>query len=64
MTDAQGVPLAAITTVANVPEVTKAIHILTSMLPVGGKPGPKREKPARLQGDRAFGSEPLRRVLR
>lgn len=64
MTDAQGTPLAAITTAANVPEVTKALHVLTSMSPVGGKPGPKREKPDRLQGDRGFDSKPLRQVLR
>jgi transposase len=64
MTDAHGIPLAAMTTAANVPEVTKALHVLTSMPPVGGKRGPKREKPDRLQGDRAFDSEPLRQVLR
>jgi transposase len=64
MTDAQGVPLAAITPAANVPEVPQALHVLTSMPPVGGKPGPKREKPERLQGNRGFDSEPLRQVLR
>jgi transposase len=64
MTDAQGVPLAAKTTAANVPEVTQALHVLTSMPPVGGKPGPKRQKPKRLQGDRAYDCEPLRQVLR
>jgi len=64
MTDAKGVPLATMTTAANVPEVTKVLHVLTRMPPVGGKPGPKREKPARMQGDRAFDSKPLRQVLR
>ena len=34
------------------------------MPPVGGKPGPKREKPQRLQGDRGYDSEGVRRLLR
>jgi transposase len=64
MTDAQGIPLAATVTAANVNDVTEALHVLTSMPPVGGKPGPKREKAERLQGDRGYDSEPLRQVLR
>ena len=51
LTDAQGIPLAATVTAANVNEVTQVFDVLTSMPPVGGKPGPKREKPERLQGD-------------
>ena len=31
---------------------------------VGGKPGPDRQKPDRLLGDRGYDSEPLRRFLR
>jgi transposase len=34
------------------------------MPPVGGKPGPKRERPERLQGDRGYDSEPVRQLLR
>jgi transposase len=34
------------------------------MPPVGGKPEPPRRLPERLQGDRGFDPEPLRRVLR
>lgn len=64
MTDAQGVPLAATTTAANVHEVTQALAVLIRMPPVGGKPGPKRRKPRRLQGDRGYDSQPLRQVLR
>src|SRR6266567_4343215 len=59
LTDAQGIPLAATVTAANVNEVTQTFHVLTAMPPVGGKPGPKREKPERLQGDRGYESEPL-----
>jgi len=64
MTDAQGIPLSATVTAANVNEVTRALAVLTAMSPVGGKPGPRRRLPERLQGDRGYDSEPLRRVLR
>lgn len=64
MTDAQGVPLSATVTAANVNAVTQVFEVLTDMPPVGGKPGPKRQKPERLQGDRGSDSEPVRQWLR
>jgi transposase len=64
LTDAQGIPLAATMTAANVNEVTQVFQVLTDLQPVGGKPGPKREQPDRLQGDRGYDSEPVRQVLR
>ncbi len=64
LTDAQGIPLAAKVTAANVNEVTQVFPVLTALPPVGGKPGPKREKPDRLQGDTGYDSEPVRRLLR
>jgi transposase len=64
MTDAQGIPLSATVTAANVNDVTQTLHVLTDMPPVGGKPGPRRQLPDRLQGDRGYDSEPLRQVLR
>jgi transposase len=64
LTDAQGIPLAATVTAANVNEVTQVFGVLTDLDPVGGKPGPRREKPERLQGDRGYDSEPVRRLLR
>jgi transposase len=64
MTDAQGIPLAATVTAANVNEVTQAFHVLADMPAVGGKPGPKRQKPDRLQGDAGYDSEPVRQRLR
>ncbi len=64
LTDAQGIPLNVTTTAANVNEVTKALEVLVNIPPVGGKPGPKRERPEHLQGDRGYDSEPLRVVLR
>jgi transposase len=64
MTDAQGIPLAAKVTAANVNEVTQVFQVLTDLDPVGGKPGPQRQKPKRLQGDTAYDSEPVRWLLR
>lgn len=64
LTDAQGIPLNATVTAANVNEVTQVLQVLTDMPPVGGKPGPKRRLPDRLQGDRGYDSEPLRVLLR
>ena len=61
MTDAQGIPLAATVTAANVNDVTQVFQVLTDLAAVGGKPGPQREKPERLQGDRGYDSEPVRK---
>src|SRR5947209_6329016 len=64
LTDAHGIPLNATTTAANVNEVTQLLDVVVNMPPVGGKPGPKRQLPDRIQGDRGYDSEPLRVVLR
>jgi hypothetical protein len=64
LTDARGIPLAATVTAANVPEVTQVFQVLTRMPPVGGKPGPQRQKPRRRQGDRGYDSAVNRRLLR
>jgi transposase len=64
LTDAQGIPLNATVTAANVNEVTQVLDVLVNKPAVGGKPGPKRELPERLQGDAGYDSEPLRVLLR
>jgi transposase len=64
LTDAQGIPLNATTTAANVNEVTQLLDVLVHMPPVGGKPGPPRQLPERIQGDRGYDSQPLRVLLR
>lgn len=64
LTDANGIPLNATTTAANVNEVTQLLDVLVNKPPVGGKPGPDRELPDRIQGDRGYDSEPLRVLLR
>jgi transposase len=62
--DANGIPLAAMTTPANVPEVTTAVPVVDSIGPVGGKPGRPRQRPEQLYGDRAYDSARLRGELR
>jgi len=64
LTDAQGIPLNATVTAANVNEVTQLLDLLVNKPAVGGKPGPQRELPERLQGDAGYDSEPLRVLLR
>jgi len=64
LTDAHGIPLNATVTAANVNEVTQVLDVLLNKPAVGGKPGPQRERPERLQGDGAYDSEPLRVLLR
>jgi len=64
LTDAHGIPLNATVTAANVNEVTQVLNVLVEKPAVGGKPGPNRELPDRLQGDAGYDSEPLRVLLR
>lgn len=64
MTDANGIPLVSTLTAANVPDVNETMRVVAGIEAVGGKPGPKREKPDRLQGDRGYDSGPLRTLLR
>jgi transposase len=62
--DGNGVPLAAMATPANVPEVTMLLPVVESIEPVAGKPGHPKRRPARLYADRAYDSEPHRQELR
>lgn len=64
MTDGNGIPLAAKVTGANEHDVTQLLPLVTSIPSVGGKPGPPRQRPKRLHGDRAYDSEDHRRMLR
>jgi transposase len=61
--DAGGVPLAAATTAANVPDVVPAEELVDAIPPVGGPPDQPR-RPGSLYGDRGYDSEPLRQELR
>ncbi len=53
VTDAQGVPLAASTTAANVPDVGPMIPVVDAIPPVRGKPGRPRRRPRSLYGGRS-----------
>jgi transposase len=64
ITDAQGIPLAALLTGANRNDVTQLLPLVQAIPPVRGKPGRPRRKPDRVQGDRGYDSEPHRRELR
>jgi transposase len=56
--------LAAQTTAANRHDVTQLLPLVEAIPPVGGKPGPARQRPDCIQGDRAYDSEPHRKKLR
>jgi transposase len=64
ITDAHGIPLAAVLTAANVNDVEELVPLIDHIPPVRGKPGRPRQKPDRVQGDRAYDSEPHRKALR
>ena len=62
--DANGVPLAARLTAANVSDITQLQPLVEAIPPVRGKGGRPRRRPEALQGDRGYDSEPHRRWLR
>lgn len=64
LTDGQGIPLAAILTAANVPDIVPLLPLTDAILPVAGQPGRPRRRPDKLQGDRAYDSQPHREQLR
>jgi len=64
LTDARGIPLAMTLTGANRHDVTQLLPLVDAMPAVRGKRGHPRRRPDRLQGDRAYDSEPHRRELR
>ena len=64
LTDAQGIPLAALVTGAHRHDVTQLLPLLEAIPPVRGKRGRPRRRPHRVQGDRGYDSEPHRQELR
>lgn len=64
LTDAQGIPLAAQRTAANVNEVTQVLSVVDAVPPVGGKPGHPRRRPESLYADRAYASRAKRQERR
>jgi transposase len=64
VTDANGVPLVVKATAANEHDINQLLPLVMAIPPVGGKPGPPRRLPKRIQGDRAYHSEIHRRLFR
>jgi transposase len=64
ITDAQGIPLNFTLTQANRNEITQLNLLIEGIEPVKGRRGRPRFRPDKVQGDRAYDSEPHRRHLR
>lgn len=64
LVEGQGVPLAMSLTGANRHDITQLMRLVESIPKVQGKRGRPRQKPSKLQGDRAYDSEPHRRELK
>jgi transposase len=64
ITDARGIPLAAILTSANAHDVTQLLPLVSAIPALRGRCGRPRRRPARVQGDRAYDSAAHRRALR
>jgi len=64
ITDASGIPLASVVTAANVNDITELPALYNAIPPVAGKVGHPKSKPAAVQGDLAYDSEPHRQGLK
>jgi transposase len=64
ITDARGIPLAAILTSANAHDVTQLLPLVDAIPALRGRYGRPRRRPERVQGDRAYDSAAHRRALR
>lgn len=64
LVEGRGVPLAVSLTGANRHDIAQLLTLVESLPRVRGKRGRPRQKPKRVQGDRAYDSEPHRRALK
>jgi transposase len=64
ITDAHGIPFAACLSGANRHDITELRPLVEAIPAVRGKRGRPRRRPQRVQGDRAYDSEPHRQWLR
>lgn len=64
LSDANGLPLAQRTTAANVPDIKQLEPLVEAVPPLRGKRGRPRRRPKKVQGDRAYDSQPHRDRLR
>jgi transposase len=64
LTDSHGIPAAVVLSAANTPDIKCLLPLVVAVPAVSGKPGPPRSRFHHLLGDRAYDSEPHRRLLR
>jgi hypothetical protein len=64
LVEGRGVPLSLSLTGANRHDITQLLTLVESIPPMRGRRGHPRRRPDKLQGDRAYDSEPHRRLLR
>jgi transposase len=64
LVESHGIPVGVVLSAANEPDVNYLLPVVVSVPPVGGKPGPARQRFDQLLGDRGYDSEPHRRLLR
>jgi transposase len=64
ITDRRGIPLAELTTAANVNETTVLEQLADAIPAIRGKPGRPRQRPEKLHADKAYRSRKNQRVLR
>lgn len=62
--DSHGIPIAIDITAANRHEITELIKLVESIPPIRGKRGRPQRRPRRIQGDKAYDSEPHRQKLK
>ena len=62
--DGRGTPLKAITTAADVNDVTQTLALVDGIPPVAGRPGRPRHRPEALLGDKGYDSHAHRDELR
>lgn len=64
ITDGKGTPLAITTTGSNIPDVNELLRVVDEVADVRGNVGHPRKRPDELYADRAYDSDPHRRMLR
>ncbi|CAM3243178.1 Transposase IS4-like domain-containing protein [Stackebrandtia soli] len=61
--DGNGVPLAVLTTGANVNDVTCAIELVDAIPPIAGRPGRPRRRPDTVLADKGYDSRRVREAV-
>ncbi|WP_372481825.1 transposase, partial [Streptomyces albireticuli] len=62
--DGKGTPFKAVTTAANINDITQALVLVDGIPPAAGRPSRPRRRPGSLLGDKGYDSNPNRREQR